>query len=77
MLSALIVRVTVLTRKVNLLQIQQQTKEPVTNPMIFQNTLPKMQFPIFTRENPKIWRDKCEKYFRISMYLSTGGSSRP
>jgi hypothetical protein len=24
-----------------------------------------MQFPRFTGENPKIWRDKCEDYFRI------------
>ena len=28
--------------------------------------LPKMQFPLFTGENPKIRRDKCVDYFRIS-----------
>jgi hypothetical protein len=28
-------------------------------------TLPKMQFPVFVGDNPKIWRDKCEDYFRI------------
>jgi hypothetical protein len=27
--------------------------------------LPKLQFPVFTGDNPKIWRDKCQDYFRI------------
>ena len=26
----------------------------------------KLQFPLFTGENPKIWHDKCVNYFRIS-----------
>ena len=30
------------------------------------SVLPKLQFPLFTGENPKIWRDKCVDYFRIS-----------
>jgi len=26
----------------------------------------KLQFPLFTGENPKVWHDKCVNYFRIS-----------
>ena len=29
------------------------------------HTLPKMQFPTFDGENPKIWIDNCENYFTI------------
>jgi hypothetical protein len=27
--------------------------------------LPKLNFPVFTGEHPRVWRDKCEKYFAM------------
>jgi hypothetical protein len=33
--------------------------------MNHKSSLPKMSFPIFTCENPKIWKDKCLDYFSI------------
>ncbi|XP_025794160.1 uncharacterized protein LOC112874822 [Panicum hallii] len=30
------------------------------------SVIPKMQFPLFIGEHPKIWREKCLDYFRIS-----------
>jgi hypothetical protein len=27
--------------------------------------LPKLNFPVFTGEHPRVWRDKCEKYFTM------------
>jgi hypothetical protein len=27
--------------------------------------LPKLIFPVFTGEHPRVWRDKCEKYFAM------------
>ena len=33
------------------------------------HTLPKMQFPTFDGDNPKIWIDNCENYFTIYTIL--------
>ena len=27
--------------------------------------LPKLHFPIFDGDNPRLWRDNCDKYFEV------------
>ncbi|KAK3151526.1 hypothetical protein QOZ80_3AG0246980 [Eleusine coracana subsp. coracana] len=44
---------------------QPQNHQPIPQPTTIHKSLPKLGFPKFLGEKPKIWRRKCEVYFDV------------